>query len=637
MSTGVNIPITGDASSLVAATAKANGALNSMGTTADKAGAKVEAGFKVSGAGVQKAMSAFGQIGGVLGKLSPAVGSAASSLTGLTAGFSGMAAAGATATVATGGVALVAIAAASAVAALAAAATGGAAALYTMGETLVTAGFKANDALAALEGFKLIGSDFYPVVPEAALKSFDQLAAAEQAVTDITSKLTVIIGANTGPVMAQITNTVIGLAVAALEMFEIWASGKNLLVEFARFVTGSLLYAFHPVTQAVLTLGRAFITLADLTGVEVAPGMRAALVDVQSLTDGLTGLATEGMGAAGASLSDYTAKGAAFIANVMKASKAVGDNTKAVKDNTAATVDNLFAKSNTSWVKTIEDATAKLRQSTYDDRVAAMGAMEAENARYAAKIQGLKDVAAEVAAAGGDEVQAQRDLDAALEAAQQLHVDTMTKMSEDADAKALAASEKARNQKISDQQAVGRAVIGLGNDLIAATTKQYDTTTKEGRAAAEKQFKNQKAAQMAMAVVAGALAIQQALSGSPPPANFIMAGITGAAAAIELGVIAASQPKFHMGTTGMRPDEYAATLQRGEGVVTSAGMSKPGMKETVAAANSGRTPVGTGGSLNMVYQHKVYNEFIRDNLKAGSPLTRRIDNGTKVGHRQSRS
>ena len=116
-----------------------------------------------------------------------------------------------------------------------------------------------------------------------------------------------------------------------------------------------------------------------------------------------------------------------------------------------------------------------------------------------------------------------------------------------------------------------------------------------------------------------------------------MAGITGAAAAIELGVIAAAQPKFHMGTTGMRPDEYAATLQRGEGVVTSAGMSKPGMKETVAAANSGRTPVGTGGSLNMVYQHKVYNEFIRDNLKAGSPLTRRIDNGTKVGHRQSRS
>jgi len=126
------------------------------------------------------------------------------------------------------------------------------------------------------------------------------------------------------------------------------------------------------------------------------------------------------------------------------------------------------------------------------------------------------------------------------------------------------------------------------------------------------------------------------LSSAPPPANFILAGISGAAAAVEIGVIAGAQPKFHMGTTGFRPDEGMATLQRGEGVVTSQGMSRPGMREAVQAANAGRA-IGGGGSINMQYQHKVYNEFIRDNLKAGSPLTRRIDSGTKVGHRQSRS
>jgi len=636
MSTGVNIPITADASPLVRECNKATAALNSMGTTAGKAGTKVEEGFKVSGAGVQKAVGAFGQIGGVLGKLSPAVGSAASSLTGLSAGFTSMASAGAAATAATGGLVLVAAAAAAALAALATVVAGEAMAVYKMGETLVTAGFKANDALDALEGFKLIGSDFYPVVPEAALQSFDQLAASGQAVTDILSKLTVVIGANTGPVMVQITNTVIGLAVAALEMFEVWASGKNLLVEFAKFMTGSLLYSFLPVTDAILTMGKAFIALADLTGVQVAPGLRAALVDVESLTNGLVTLGTEGLANAGVALSDYTAKGAAFVAGVVKASKAMDDDTKAVKDNTEATIENLFAKSNTSWFKTIEDATAKLRQSTFDDRVAAMQAMEAEKARYAAKIQGLKDVAAEIIKTGGDEVQAQQDLNAALAAAEQVHVNEVSSIEKEAADKDADEAEKARNQKISGIKAVTQASIGLGNDLIAATTKQYDTTTKAGRAAAEQQFKTQKAAQMAMAIVAGALAISQALT-LAPPFSFITAGITGAAVAVELGVIAAAQPKFHMGTTGMRPDEYTATLQRGEGVVTSAGMSKPGMKETVAAANSGRTPGGNGGSMNMVYQHKVYNEFIRDNLKAGSPLTRRIDNGTKVGHRQSRS
>jgi hypothetical protein len=151
-----------------------------------------------------------------------------------------------------------------------------------------------------------------------------------------------------------------------------------------------------------------------------------------------------------------------------------------------------------------------------------------------------------------------------------------------------------------------------------------------------KEFNTQKAAKMAIAVVAGALAVQQALSAAPPPVNFVLAGISGAAAAVELGVIAGAQPKFHMGTTGFRPDEGMAMLQRGEGVVTSQGMSRPGMREAVQSANAGGSPLGSESAIMIQYQHKVYNEFIRDNLKAGSPLTKRIDNNTKVGHRTNR-
>jgi hypothetical protein len=288
---------------------------------------------------------------------------------------------------------------------------------------------------------------------------------------------------------------------------------------------------------------------------------------------------------------------------------------------------------------------------THDASVSNLGALGKEADAYQTKLDRIYEVTdaalKNAKAAGADETKILADSLAAQEAVEKEHAENVAKIKADAAKKeqkeakdaaddAADLSEKARDKKISDLQAVGQAVIGLGNDLIAATTKQYDTTTKEGRAAAEKQFKTQKAAQMAMAIVAGALAVSQALT-LTPPLSFIMAGITGAAAAIQLGVIAAAQPKFHMGTTGMRPDEYTATLQRGEGVVTSAGMAKPGMRDVVAAANSGRELRGGGGSMSVQYQHKVYNEFIRDNLKAGSPLTRRIDSGTKVGHRQSRS
>lgn len=369
MSTGVNIPITADASPLVRECNKATAALNSMGGTADKAGAKVEAGFKVSGGSVQKAIGAFGQIGGVLGKLSPAVGSAASSMTGLTSGFSGLAAAGAEAGISTGAMVAATAAATAGVAALALVVVGAGAAIYKMGETLVTSGFKANDALAALEGFKKIGSDFYPEVPEESLKSFDLLAGSGKALTDIMSKFTVLVGSNTGPVIAQITATVMGLALTALDMFGVWAEGKNLLVEFAKFVTNVFLVSFWPVTLAVLALGNAFIGLADLIGVEVSPGLREAMSGVDGLTEGLVGLGVEGFGAAGAALSDYTKKGAAFIAQSGKAAKATEDEGKAAKAAADALKELLAAK------KALDDI-------TQSSSVATMDAVERENEAY---------------------------------------------------------------------------------------------------------------------------------------------------------------------------------------------------------------------------------------------------------------
>lgn len=183
---------------------------------------------------------------------------------------------------------------------------------------------------------------------------------------------------------------------------------------------------------------------------------------------------------------------------------------------------------------------------------------------------------------------------------------------------------------------LAKSSADLTNAIIDATSKNYDTSTEAGKKAAKKQFAVQKAAAIATAVINGALGVTQALASGPPPYSYINAGISGALAAVELGVIAGSQPTFHMGSS--RVDEMNAKLQKGEGVVTSQGMAKPGMKDAVEMANAGFSPFSTSNKSQPIqYRHKVFNEFIRDNINAGSPVTNRIDQNTKVGHRARRN
>jgi hypothetical protein len=620
---GVRIPITGDASSLVTATDKANTALVNMGNVADKTSAKIDNGFKGSTGGIQKALAALGPLGGVLGKVSPAAGSAASSIAGLSSSFMALSSAGAGAAVAVGGTLAVIGGAALVIG-------GAASAWYSLGEALVSTGFEARDALDALEGFQKIGSDFYPVVSAEALTSFERLASVADAFDAIMNRLTVTVGASVGPELERLINITTGLALAGMHAFEIWAAGKNLLTEFADFMLGSMLHSFLPVTDAVRAMGNSLVYMAELLGKDVDPALKLALSSTNALSSAITGYAADALDGALKSLDDYAIAGGEFITVTARATDAIKDKTKATKADTKATDENI--KGLTDWGKLIAESekaisagSEKLQASARADELATMSAMDAETARYQAKVDGLRAVASEITNAGGDELKAQEDLNKALEEAEALHVAEIGKL-----------SDQARAKRISDERAVGSAIIGLGNDLVKATTAQYDTTTAAGREAAMKEFNTQKAAKMAIAVVAGALAVQQALSAAPPPVNFVLAGISGAAAAVELGVIAGAQPKFHMGTTGFRPDEGMAMLQRGEGVVTSQGMSRPGMREAVQAANAGGSPLGGESAIMIQYQHKVYNEFIRDNLKAGSPLTKRIDNNTKVGHRTNR-
>ena len=175
----------------------------------------------------------------------------------------------------------------------------------------------------------------------------------------------------------------------------------------------------------------------------------------------------------------------------------------------------------------------------------------------------------------------------------------------------------------------------LGENATKAEKDLADKRIKTTRDAARKAFLIDKAAKMASAAAATALAIVQALASAPPPFNFIAAGAVGAAGLIQQAVIASQQPSFHAGgfVGGMAPDEQQATVRRGEAVLNPAGRRAMG-DDTIRAANAGMG----GGQVIMVqqvYRHRVFDSFVADNLRTRGPLSRALGAGSRPGQQRS--
>lgn len=609
----VNIDFKADASSVVAAASKTNAALASIGTSADNASKKITPAFGNLTGGAQKAASALGPLGGVLSKISPEAGAAASSIAGAASAATGL---GEAMVAASGSATLLEAAmgpvgwAVAAVSALVA----GAVLVYRELQSQAEESAKAQLVLAA---------------------SADAVAAAEGRIADAKYRLKVATG----------TATAEDARAQAVKR-------EGLKTEAEALAAGHLVFQLEKEVREANDAG------AIKAGIDAQARLDEAKKSQKAVQDA---------GAAAAKLAGDEAE-YAFEAQVegereaaRRAEKTAGDKAatdaahalKAAIDAVAAAERALLGITQASTESTLDamdkedDAYHQKNLAIEANREAAlkalqdMGAGEEAYAELQARV-----LDAQTAAQHEHELNVvninkkkEKDRQDALDKEQKEYEDFLAKqasLDKQAQADSLSAAAEAWGEKKAVAEEYYSAATKLGGLFVAATSKDYDTTTEAGKEAATKQFNAQKAVAVALSIAQGALAVVQAIGSAPPPFNIPAIVATGIAVTAETAAIMATQPKFHTGTTGFRPDEGGATLQRGEGVVTSAGMSKPGMKEAVAAANSGRTPAAGSGALNMVYQHKVYNEFIRDNLKAGSPLTRRIDNGTKVGHRQSR-
>lgn len=184
------------------------------------------------------------------------------------------------------------------------------------------------------------------------------------------------------------------------------------------------------------------------------------------------------------------------------------------------------------------------------------------------------------------------------------------------------------------ENAVAEAVAArkaLGDDATKAEREQAKERVQDAKEAARKQFELTKALQIAQITINTAAAVAQALASSPPPFNAIAAIAAGAAGAVQLATVQATQPKFHKGGLIGQPDESMAVVRAGEAVLNPMGRSLLG-DDTIRQANAGIAQ-GHGGAVQIVYKHKSFDYFVRDHLRTNATLPRALHAGRRLGQR----
>jgi hypothetical protein len=136
------------------------------------------------------------------------------------------------------------------------------------------------------------------------------------------------------------------------------------------------------------------------------------------------------------------------------------------------------------------------------------------------------------------------------------------------------------------------------------------------------------ALQKAAAVANIALKVQEGLAVAaslPPPADGFKTAAVLATGAITTATVLAEPAPFHSGGIVSAPDEVDIRAQTGEGVVNRTGMASIG-PDGLAAINRGQSSQQV--QVQMVFRHKIFDEFVVSNLKrSNSPLRNAIRTG----------
>jgi len=178
----------------------------------------------------------------------------------------------------------------------------------------------------------------------------------------------------------------------------------------------------------------------------------------------------------------------------------------------------------------------------------------------------------------------------------------------------------------------GKMSTVFGNvfsSAIELSMMQSDKLTEKQREQLWVLYEMQKAAAMTSITIDTASAIVSAYAWAGPLYPIAAAAIA-AGGAMQLGIVSATPPPFHVG--GIVPDGsgLVAALP-GEAFLNRQATANLGA-DGVAALNSGG---GAGGMvIQNVYGHRVFDRFVIDNISKGGPLNSAIKGNTRVGHRK---
>ena len=615
---GVNIPITGDASSLVAATNKANAALATIGVAADKASAKITPAMGSLSGGAQKAAAALGPLGGVLSKISPEAGSAASSIAGLASAGQGLAAAGTAAGISMTSMAAVLGPVGIAVAALAAA-------YYVLDQNLQAveeqnkiAADRADQAtkryVAQKDVIKEI-SDAY------AVSSGNQTAADLKAIA-LKEKLQASFQVEKDNAMSAM--------LAARNAAKYAGAGSD--ADKARILAEERLGAINDRIEYQIGLIDQ-TTKGDKKKENSAKGVNNALKEQAEIEKANAEAHAEYLKMD----AERVAKAREHIDNINDQIKATNELTQAVREQgmtewettaaSGAAIDANLQKqiaANTKLgldTKALEDA----RVTNHANTAAALEAIDAE--RHAAEKKATEDAAAIDADANKAKKEAAMDVANFMAEQAVAGLDAMAAGFE----KAQDAANETANQ-LTDQ------LIAGDEHYTKAQKAQLVKRIAEQRAHAKEAFAIAKAARLAEAVITTAMAVMNAYSTGVAipiagvvlgPAMAIAAGVTGA---IQIATIAAEQPSFH---SGKMPDEMNATILKREAVLNTTASAAMGRGQ-IEALNNGMTAGRGQGPAPIVIGHRVFEAGLKRSLDSAGVLREALHGGAVYGHRTNR-
>jgi myosin heavy subunit len=265
-------------------------------------------------------------------------------------------------------------------------------------------------------------------------------------------------------------------------------------------------------------------------------------------------------------------------------------------------------------------------------------ALAAAEKKYSDEVQKLRDEAAEEQAkADADEEARIKDLlDKARAEAEERDALRRQQMQAAAEAMGQIVStvtdgiERSADEAASTLASMEGELAANRDEMTEAERQALKERIETQRQQARKQFEIAKLGRLAEATIATAASVANALA-TPPAPNLLLAGLAGATGAAQLAAIASVQPAFHSG--GMVPDETQARLLTGEAVLSRTGRNMIG-DDQINRANAGMSQPVQVVAVQQ-YRHRVYNDFVRDNLRLGGSLADAIRGSRTVGMREA--